>query len=175
QLRRPDPDGDHGEKVIQPAERVKETLGEAAAQRTAIGMREGGRRRRQNHRAGRAGRQDASNHVLLLPKEPVPRLYSRMRRNVSPGFTALLVRKRQAAGFLPGRARPPAAQTWRGSVRHSQSATRTTTLPKFLPSSSPMKAVGAFSRPSTTSSRSFTLPAATHSLMSRENTANSSA
>src|SRR5215213_2410623 len=42
-------------------------------------------------------------------------------------------------------------------------ATRTTSLPKFLPLSRPMKAWGALSRPSTTSSRYLILPSRSHS------------
>lgn len=42
-------------------------------------------------------------------------------------------------------------------------ATSMTSLPKFLPSSRPMKASLAFSRPNTMSSRVLTLPSRTHS------------
>lgn len=48
-------------------------------------------------------------------------------------------------------------------------ASCTTTLPKFFPSSIPMRASGARSRPDTTSSRYFTFPSATHGVIARRN------
>ena len=55
--------------------------------------------------------------------------------------------------------------------RHYGSLTRTTTLPKFLPASRSINACGARSSPSMNSSRSVTLPSATHALMSRTKSA----
>src|SRR6516162_1408217 len=56
-----------------------------------------------------------------------------------------------------------------GPARLADQLTRISSLPKFLPSSMPMNAAGAFSRPSTTSSRYFSDPSRTHAVALERN------
>lgn len=63
----------------------------------------------------------------------------------------------------------PSSRRSRGRTQGASGPTRTTTLPKFFPPSSPISVCGAASSPSTTSSRSCTLPCATHSPISFRN------
>src|SRR5581483_11508454 len=62
--------------------------------------------------------------------------------------------RRERIGVVPGH-------------QGASGATRTSILPKFSPRSSPIRARGAFSRPSTTSSRYRTRPSRSHADTSR--------
>jgi hypothetical protein len=75
----------------------------------------------------------------------------------APSVLGFSRRGKFRAALLSYRKAPGTTQSW---------PMRTTSFPKFLPSSNPMSAVGAFSRPSTMSSRYFIAPSASHVLMS---------
>ena len=111
-------------------------------------------------------------------------------RNVNARVLAMLIRDSQlkiieGGGHLFMVLQPEATAAeverflsgaWRLLPMKPQSpATRTTSLPKLRPCSSPMNACGAFSRPSTRSSRSFTRPLPIHSPMSRRKASKRSA
>ena len=72
-----------------------------------------------------------------------------------------------------GIAAAPVAGAWPRDEQKRQGtapqSSLTTSLPKLRPSSSPINASGACSKPSATSSRNFTLPSRTHGAMALKN------